>query len=163
MTTVRIEGVDPLDPRWREELRRLLDGQPDQPPGWAARLQEDLCERLVGRYGTFLRAALEDGSLAGGALVLARREAGEGRARPWLAALWVRPDLRGRGLGRRLLESVERWARERGAVELVALANPEDDTSLYILERRGFGRERIVLARGIAGAGPRATPDRRDA
>lgn len=149
MTTVSIDGVDPLDPRWAGDLKQLLEAQPGRPPGWAAHLAEDLCERLKGRFGVFLRASSGDGGLLGGALLLSRREAGEAEARPWLVALWVHPEVRGRGLGRKLARNAERHAQERGALEVVVTAPPEDDATLYILERWGYSRERLAMSKGL--------------
>ncbi|TAH35590.1 MAG: GNAT family N-acetyltransferase [Planctomycetota bacterium] len=148
MATVRIDRQDPLDARWGDELARVLAAQ-GRPPGWSERLLDDLCERLKGRYGAYLRASGEDGALLGAALLLSRREAGESEARPWLAALWVHPEVRGRGLGRKLAQSAERYAREHGGGEMVATAPPEDDATLYMLERWGFSRERVALSKSL--------------
>lgn len=149
MATVRIDRVNPLDPAYAEDLGRMLAEQAGRPPEWGARLRADLCERLLGRFGTLVRAAGADGRFLGGALLLSRREAGETEARPWLAALWVHPEVRGRGLGRRLAQSAESHAAAQGGHELVVTAPPEDDASLYMLERWGYSRERLALSKGL--------------
>lgn len=63
----------------------------------------------------------------------------------WLARLWVDPEARGAGLGRRLIEAVADWAAERGAswLELSVTANNLAASELYA--RAGFaetGRRR---------------------
>ncbi|HEX9793077.1 MAG TPA: GNAT family N-acetyltransferase [Planctomycetota bacterium] len=151
MTTVRIETQAPGEESCRDELERVLGAQPGREPGWgsrvlaAAALRED-------PFAAFLRA-VETGpdgeSLAGGALLLGLAGPGEAQARPWFAALWVRSDLRGRGLGRKLARKVEDLARAGGGEELVLEVGPEDDTALFTAERWGFFRERLWMSRSL--------------
>lgn len=63
----------------------------------------------------------------------------------WLTALWVEPEVRGAGLGARLIEAAADWAREQGAetVELSVTTNNDAAAALYA--RTGFsetGRRR---------------------
>jgi ribosomal protein S18 acetylase RimI-like enzyme len=63
----------------------------------------------------------------------------------WLTALWVDPEVRGAGLGARLIEAVADWAGEQGAqtVELSVTTNNDAAAGLYA--RTGFtetGRRR---------------------
>lgn len=54
---------------------------------------------------------------------------------------------RGLGLGRRLLESVEAWADERGATRLQLLADGENAPALGFYARAGWRSTRLVCLR----------------
>lgn len=56
----------------------------------------------------------------------------------FLEGWYVDPDVRGRGLGRRLVEAVEAWARTRGLSELASDALLENTGSHRAHERTGF-------------------------
>lgn len=63
------------------------------------------------------------GGRLGGFVELALRDGVDGAARETTAFVegWlVEEDLRGRGWGRKLIAAAERWARERGMVELAS-------------------------------------------
>jgi GNAT superfamily N-acetyltransferase len=74
-----------------------------------------------------------------------------GRRRVYLTYLAVQARHRSRGIGGRLLEAVEEWARDRGA-ELI-----ETDTNLRsnvgaveFYERHGYERQSVVLRKRLA-------------
>jgi len=57
---------------------------------------------------------------------------------------------RGTGLGRRLIEAAEAWARAKGAVRLALLADETNAAALDFYDRLGFARTRLVwLARPL--------------
>jgi GNAT superfamily N-acetyltransferase len=57
---------------------------------------------------------------------------------------------RGTGLGRRLIEAAEAWARAKGAVRLALLADETNAAALDFYDRLGFSRTRLVwLARPL--------------
>jgi ribosomal protein S18 acetylase RimI-like enzyme len=74
----------------------------------------------------------------------------------------VRDDSRTLGLGRRLYETFEKAVRERGAVALKAITNPENESSVAFHKRVGFtemtrfedyggsGRTRIVMRKPLS-------------
>jgi ribosomal protein S18 acetylase RimI-like enzyme len=74
----------------------------------------------------------------------------------------VRDDSRTLGLGRKLYETFEKAARERGAVALKAITNPENESSMAFHKRIGFtemiraedyggsGRKRIVMRKPLS-------------
>jgi ribosomal protein S18 acetylase RimI-like enzyme len=74
----------------------------------------------------------------------------------------VRDDSRTLGLGRRLYETFEKVARERGAVALKAITSPENESSAAFHKRVGFtemirvadyggsGRSRIVMHKPLS-------------
>lgn len=84
-------------------------------------------------------AASDGHGLAG--YVLARRLEGEfGRAKPALRLelVGVRPDLRGHGTSRQLMEALVQWARRHHASELRTAAPWRDRTMLGWLDAMGF-------------------------
>ena len=92
-------------------------------------------------------AAVRNGVPAG--YVLARQLAGEfGGTEPALRleVIGVRPELRGQGIGLRLLAELEAWGRQRAAREVRTLATWRDHDLLRFLDRAGFdlGRDQVV-------------------
>jgi GNAT superfamily N-acetyltransferase len=58
----------------------------------------------------------------------------------WLAAMFVEPRRRRAGVGRRLLEAFELWAREHGAAKVKLEVNPALDPAVSLYERCGYRR-----------------------
>jgi ribosomal protein S18 acetylase RimI-like enzyme len=56
----------------------------------------------------------------------------------WLHSVWVSPEVRGLGVGRRLVASVEEWARGRGAAGLRLAVLPGNDAAIELYRRQGF-------------------------
>ena len=84
-------------------------------------------------------AAVDGAGVAG--FILARQVLGEfGRAQPGLRIeiVGVRPELRGQGIGRMLLDTLSGWARPRGVTELRTDAAWNDPTMLGWLDAMGF-------------------------
>ena len=61
----------------------------------------------------------------------------------WISLLWIRPDLRRRGLGQQMLGQAVLWAREQGSEALQAVPAEEDQAQSF-LRRCGFSREKGV-------------------
>ena len=57
---------------------------------------------------------------------------------PYVEGWWVAPDLRQRGVGRSLVEAVERWCREEGYVELASDVELDNAVSLRAHSALGF-------------------------
>lgn len=55
-----------------------------------------------------------------------------------LAKMAVRPDCRGLGVGDKLMEAVERWARVAGAHELMLLSNTILEPAIALYIKHGF-------------------------
>ena len=146
MTLVQLRVADPRSEAFRGEAARVLRLQGGPLPGWGERAEEDLAPAGAGPYDAWIRATDEEDRLLGGALLLDWRLPGEAHSRPLLLALWVAPEVRSRGLGRRLARKAQEVARERGARELVALVPPDDDAAVYWSERLGFSRELFVVS-----------------
>jgi GNAT superfamily N-acetyltransferase len=59
----------------------------------------------------------------------------------------VLPAWQGQGIGGRLLESVEAWARRHGATRLQLLADRSNGAALKFYERAGWGETRLICLR----------------
>ena len=66
-----------------------------------------------------------------------------------LGALWVSPGFRGAGVGRRLVEAVADWARDRGVALLETSVAAGNKTAVDLFRRAGFlptGKERPLAS-----------------
>jgi ribosomal protein S18 acetylase RimI-like enzyme len=132
-------GVRPAGPEDAEAVGRLLDAfnrefdEPTPGPRWlAARVRELLA-------GGDTAVLVVGGAGPDGLAVLRFRPAlWSERLECYVAELYVLPPLRGRGLGRALLQAAMTLARERGA-DRMDLGTSEDDVAARALyERLGF-------------------------
>ena len=74
-----------------------------------------------------------------------------GRRRAYLGYLAVQARFRGQGIGGRLLESVEEWARERGAELIATDTNLRSNVgAVEFYERHGYERQAVVLRKDLA-------------
>lgn len=74
-----------------------------------------------------------------------------------LISMWASPDARGRGVGERLIDGVERWGAEQGATTLRLSVMHDNPRASALYERAGFaaptdagwtpssGRERVLV------------------
>jgi [ribosomal protein S5]-alanine N-acetyltransferase len=87
----------------------------------------------------FAIVSARDGKLLGG---IGLRDAGESRGE---VGYWVRAEARGRGVMRRALRLVARWAfDELGLVRLQLLTRPDNPASQRAAEGAGFRREGVL-------------------
>ncbi|PZR56944.1 MAG: hypothetical protein DLM53_01105 [Candidatus Eremiobacter antarcticus] len=74
----------------------------------------------------------------------------ESRPVPHVEGWYVEPVARGRGVGRRLMEAVEAWARNHGFKELASDTELHNDASLRAHESCGFQEvERLIKLRKV--------------
>lgn len=120
-------------------LLRAFNAEFDEPaPGqeWLAARVADLL-----RDGATAVVLLETGDRADGlALMRFRPSLWEPADEAYLAELYVRPELRGRGLGRHLLTAAMRHARERGATYMDLTTTNQDTAAVALYESAGFDR-----------------------
>jgi putative acetyltransferase len=65
-----------------------------------------------------------------------------------LKRMYVRPEARGKGLGRRLLDTALTWAREQRAERVVLDTTEEMQAARHLYERAGFRRTGARTERG---------------
>ncbi len=61
--------------------------------------------------------------------------------------LVVKTSCRGRGIGSRLLQSVEKWAKENGAKRLQLLADQKNSPALEFYEKQNWTKTQLVCLR----------------
>jgi ribosomal protein S18 acetylase RimI-like enzyme len=73
-------------------------------------------------------------------------------AHPWCSIddVIVRSDLRGRGVGGRLLAAAEAWARERAAPEIRLSVGEYNQGAIGLYERLGFRTSRRQMRKRLA-------------
>jgi GNAT superfamily N-acetyltransferase len=160
MVSVRIRPAVSAD---LDALVRLLgvlfsieaDFRPD-----ADRQRRGLSLMLADRLRRAVLVAERDGTVIGlvtGQLVVSTAEGG---ASVLVEDMVVDGAERGLGVGRRLLDEIDRWAGERGATRLQLLADRDNAAALAFYDRTGWVRTRLVAvrrARASRGAPPGVT------
>lgn len=125
----RLFALEPdfvFDPvKVRRGLLLLLDRE-----GSAALWVADLADRVVG----LCTAQIVISTAAGGPVA-------------WVEDVVVCPDLRGQGVGRRLMDSVTAWAQRRGLARLQLLADRENENALAFYRRLGWQDTRLDCLR----------------
>ncbi|MEM1447010.1 MAG: GNAT family N-acetyltransferase [Planctomycetota bacterium] len=62
----------------------------------------------------------------------------EAAGRAWLISMWVAPAVRGRGLGKALITSAIRWAKDQGLKELRLEVTSNNPVAAQLYSRMGF-------------------------
>lgn len=103
----------------------------------------DFC---VGSAEAILLVAELDGAVIGSAMV------GHDGHRAWVYYLAAAPAHQRGGLGRRLMQAAEDWARARGVPKLMLMVRPENERVRAFYERLGYIEEpRIIFSRRLDG------------
>jgi aminoglycoside 6'-N-acetyltransferase I len=109
-----------------QEVRWMLD----RPDKWALIVAEGSDGKLLGLLEVSLREYAEGASSA---------------PVGYLEGWYVRPEWRGLGVGRKLVEAGEAWARDQGCTEIASDTQPENEASRFAHERLGYREvERLV-------------------
>ncbi len=145
MATIR-----PAAPADLEALVRLLgvlfsleaDFRPDD-----ARQRRGLLRMLEDPARRLVLVAEEEGAVIGMVTVQLVVSTAEGGDAGLVEDMVVDEAHRGAGLGRRLLEAAEAWARARGATRLQLLADVTNAPALAFYDRLGWARTQLVCLR----------------
>lgn len=125
MVEVRlVDGADLAEPLKLLELA-VRDGEP-VPQGFAGLLREE-----VERGSIEVLAAYLDGSTAGVAVLSFRVSVSAGGCFASVEELYVKPEERRQGVGRKLLEAVERRCASRGVSYVEVQSVEEEAVALY--------------------------------
>jgi ribosomal protein S18 acetylase RimI-like enzyme len=149
-----VELADYADPRDAAELVMLLDAYARDPMGGAAPLcretREAVVPGLAATPGAFSLIARLDGRAVGLANCFTGFSTFAAEPLVNVHDMGVLPDYRGRGIGRALLQTVEREAIRRGAskVTLEVLSRNERAKGLYLA--LGYGDYQLDPAAGHA-------------
>lgn len=73
----------------------------------------------------------------------------QGAPSAWVEDVVVAEAARGRGIGGRLLDALEAWARARGATRLQLLADLENAPALGFYAGRGWSRTQLLALRRL--------------
>jgi len=96
----------------------------------------------VGEVQAYVQEPLED------AAIQPQRDVGLRRV--YVNYLAVQAAFRSRGIGGRLMDAVERWAREREAALIVTDTNLRSEQAVRFYEKQGFTRQSVVLRKRLA-------------
>ena len=111
------------------------------------RQRRGLARLLADPAGACVRVAARGDEVVGMVTAQLVVSTAEGGASAWVEDLVVAEAVRGRGIGRRLLEAIEAWATARGAARLQLLADRENAPALAFYARLGWGSTRLVCLR----------------
>ena len=116
----------------------------------------EMDRQLAGAGGTEVVVAVRETGGLGGFIELSVRDRVDGSYSERVAYVegwYVDPDLRGSGLGRRLMDEAERWAAARGLTELASDAELDNPDAIRAHAALGF-RETFRLVHFIKPVGP---------
>lgn len=126
-------------------LAALFSLEPDFVPD-ATRQRRGLAMLLGDPRATIL-VAEQDGAVVGMATVQLVVSTAEGDLAGLVEDVIVEERLRGGGIGRRLVEAIEEWARARNATRLQLLTEADNEPALKFYERVGWRPTRLVCLR----------------
>lgn len=88
-----------------------------------------------------------DGRAVGMASLLFTVSTAEGGTAGILEDMFIAKPWRGKGLGRRLVEHICRWAREQGCTRITLLADKENSGALEFYRSLGFAKSAMTVLR----------------
>lgn len=105
-------------------------------------LVADVDGEAVGEVQAFIEEPLDDAALQPQRDVELRRV--------YVNYIAVQAAFRGRGVGRRLMEAVEQWARDREVALIVTDTNLRSEDAVRFYEHQGFTRQSVILRKRLA-------------
>lgn len=120
-------------------------GVPGQPHPWAERPEAELRSLIDGGRGMVLLAVAGDGAIVGYLSAFAGNFA-RNRGDVFIAVVGLREAWRGRGIGARLFEAVEAWARARHAWRLELRVSSLNERGQALYGKCGFEIEGRIRA-----------------
>ncbi len=112
-------------------------GVPGQPHPWAERPEAELRSLIENRRGIVLLAVAPDGAIVGYLSAFAGNFT-RVRGNIFIAVVGLREAFRGQGIGTRLFEAIESWARERRAWRLELRVSSLNERGQALYRKRGF-------------------------
>jgi RimJ/RimL family protein N-acetyltransferase len=112
-------------------------GVPGQPHPWAERPEAELRSLIENRRGIVLLAVAPDGTIVGYLSAFAGNFT-RVRGNIFIAVVGLRETFRGQGIGTRLFEAIEAWARERRAWRLELRVSSLNERGQALYRKRGF-------------------------
>jgi ribosomal protein S18 acetylase RimI-like enzyme len=140
---IAIRDADLLDAGDARALVEIIDSYAREPGGQSAPLSEYAREALApglhAHPAAFALLALRDGIAVGAAVCVWGFSTFSGCPSLNVHDLAVRPGHRGQGVGRLLLEEIERRARARGSSKLTLEVHETNVGAMRLYRRFGFG------------------------
>jgi ribosomal protein S18 acetylase RimI-like enzyme len=140
---VVIREADLHDAGESSALVEIIDGYAREPGGQNAPLSAHaraaLAPGLRAHPAAFALLAWQDGAAVGAAVCVWGFSTFTGCPSLNVHDLAVRPEHRGRGVGRLLLEEIERRARARGSSKLTLEVHATNEQAIHLYRRFGFG------------------------
>ena len=135
------------------ELAAVLHAQDSEYYGarMPADVAADLAQSIQREALPLALIALRDGVLLGTATLRYDSITTHPHLGPWVAAFYVRPEHRGRGIGRKLVAAIEAAAKRLGFAQLYAgsgrAASLFERAGWHVLERVSYHGEEIAILR----------------
>lgn len=121
----------------RDKLRNLE---------WPAQHGAAWCSSLLADPAALVFVAVENGEVVGHLIgMFAEPSEMWTVSRAELVSMYVRPALRGQGVGGSLVDGFTGWARERGAARLHVTAYAANDAAVGLYRSRGFSPLSVTL------------------
>ena len=141
-STILVRPADLLDPDDGRQIVELLDMYSKEPLGQATPLPPDVRERLVPGLrehpSSLVLLALDNSSAVGIAVCFLGFSTFSARPLLNIHDLAVRPELRGRGVGRALLEAAQQQARQRDCCKMTLEVRDDNQIARQLYREFGF-------------------------
>jgi ribosomal protein S18 acetylase RimI-like enzyme len=63
--------------------------------------------------------------------------------------MWVEERYRSQGIGKRLMDELEVWAREKGTKRMRVIASHKNERTIKFYKREGFGAYDLILEKDL--------------